>query len=143
MKAYSLDLRQRIVRAVLDQGLHPREVAARFSVGLTTVKRFVALAQADDLAPKPRPGRSRTRSIRDEHHPALVAQLAAHDDATLQEHCRLWAERQGVTVSPATMSRAITRLGWTRKKRRWQPASAGKPTGRPGATSSPTATPRS
>jgi transposase len=54
----------------------------------------------------------------------LVAQLQAHDDLRLEEHCQLWEQTQGVQVSPATMSRAIKRLGWTRKKRRWQPANA-------------------
>jgi transposase len=123
MNAYSLDLRERIVHAVVDQDLAPRVVAERFAVGVTTVKRFVHLAAANTLAPKAHPGRSRTRHIRPEHHPALWAQLSAHDDVTLAEHCRLWQATQGVVVSEATMSRAIRRLGWTRKKRHWQPLS--------------------
>ena len=118
MKAYSIDLRERIVHAVVGQERSPQEVAERFAVGLTTVKRYVQLAAANALAPKPRPGRSRTRHIRLEHDAALWAQLDAHDDATLAEHCRLWQATQGVTVSEATMSRAIRHLGWTRKKTR-------------------------
>jgi transposase len=114
MKAYSRDLRQRMVGAVVDQGLHPRLVAERFAVGLTTVKRYVHLAEAAALTPKPIPGRPRT--IGPEQQDALRAQLAAHTDVTLSEHCRLWHETQGVAVSRATMSRAIQRLGWTRKK---------------------------
>lgn len=123
MKAYSLDLRERIVHAVCAQGLRPRVVAERFAVGLTTVKRYVRLAEASALTPKRRPGRSRTRRIRPEHDAILWAQLEAHDDATLAWHCRRWADTQGVMVSEATMSRAITRLGWTRKKSHWQPPS--------------------
>ena len=137
MKAYSLDLRQRIVAAVLDRGLHPRVVAERFGVGLTTVKRYIQLAEADALSPKARPGRSRTRRIRPEHHDALWTQLAAHRDATLAEHCRLWQAAQGVAVSEATMSRAIKRLGWTRKKRRWQPPSAASRPAASGGRASP------
>ncbi|MEO7020301.1 MAG: hypothetical protein ABI234_09150 [Ktedonobacteraceae bacterium] len=42
--------------------------------------------------------------------------MEAHRDATRDEHCHLWEETHGQRVSTATMSRAITRLGWTRKK---------------------------
>jgi putative transposase len=137
MKAYSLDLRERIVHAVVEQELHPRLVAKRFAVGVTTVKRYVQLASANALAPKPRPGRSRTRQIRPDQHQALWDQLTAHDDATLAEHCRRWQETQAVTVSEATMSRAIHRLGWTRKKRHWQPLSGTNPPAETGARPSP------
>ena len=65
----------------------------------------------------------------------LPAQLAAHDKATLEQHCHLWEASHGVRVSTATMSRAIARLGWTRKKNKWVPSSAAKPPVRPGTTS--------
>jgi transposase len=42
MKAYSVDLRQRILAAV-DRGMGRAEVAATFGVSLATIKRFVAL----------------------------------------------------------------------------------------------------
>jgi transposase len=52
----------------------------------------------------------------------LWEQLEEDDEATLERHCELWLERRGVRVSVATMSRAIReKLGWTLKKRRWQP----------------------
>jgi len=47
----------------------------------------------------------------------LQPQLEAHPDATLEEHCRLWEAETGVKVSISTMSRAILRLRWTRKKK--------------------------
>jgi transposase len=121
MKPYSLDLRQRIVTAVVDKQLHPEEVAERFSVSRDTVERYVQRALTGALAPQTSPGRPRV--IGPEHHQALRAQLEAHADATLAAHCQRWTATQGVEVSTATMSRAIKRLGWTRKKRRWQPAS--------------------
>lgn len=133
MKAYSLDLRQRIVHAV-EHGLSPQEVAEQFEVGLTTVKRFVHLAAAGELVPKTRPGR--TRLLGPAAQAALWAQLEAHADATLAEHCALWETSQGVRVSVATMSRAIRRLGWTRKKRHWLPPSARRRPGLNGAATS-------
>ena len=66
------------------------------------------------MAPKAIPGRSPEKLGL--LHTHLVAQLQAHDDASLEEHCRLWEQSQGVRVSLSTMSRAIKRLGWTRKK---------------------------
>lgn len=115
MKAYSLDLRQRIVQAVAD-GLSPQEAARRFMVGRSTVQRYVQRAAAADLAPKTSPGRP--RRIGPDQEAALRAQLDAQPDATLAEHCDCWAREQGVRVSPATMHRALARLAWTRKKRR-------------------------
>jgi transposase len=49
---------------------------------------------------------------------ALPERLAEHADVTLEEHCSWWRGVSGFEVSTATMSRALTRLGWTRKKRR-------------------------
>jgi transposase len=50
---------------------------------------------------------------------ALRAQLEAHDDATLLQHSELWEREQGMRVSISMMSRAMRRVGWTLKKRRW------------------------
>jgi transposase len=47
----------------------------------------------------------------------LRSQLEAYPDATLAEHCQHWETSQSVQVSSATISRAIQRLDWTRKKK--------------------------
>jgi transposase-like protein len=50
-KALSLDLRQRVVAAVRDEGLSHRAAAARFKVSAASIRRWRALARrADDLA---------------------------------------------------------------------------------------------
>jgi transposase len=46
----------------------------------------------------------------------VLPQLQAHDDATLEQHCAMWEQAHDERVSRWTMSRAIKRLGWTRKK---------------------------
>ena len=57
MRAYSLDLRQRIVAAV--QGGQPKTaVADLFGVDVSTVDRYLSLAAAGNLAAKPHPGRA-------------------------------------------------------------------------------------
>ena len=120
MNAYSKDLRLKVLDA-LDQGLPRKEVARLFGVSLSTIKRYLKLRKhTGDVTPKPSPGRTPTIGKSGEQRRALGAQLEANDDATLESHCELWEERQGVKVSISTMSRAIRKLGWTRKKRVWE-----------------------
>jgi transposase len=124
MKAYSMDLRAKVLRAV-DQGYTREEVVKFLGVSQATIKRYLKQRrETGSVAPKPIPGRSPKKlgPLQAE----LVAQLQAHDDLGLEEQCGLWEQSHGVRVSTATMSRAIKRVGWTRKKRRWVPASGGR-----------------
>ena len=124
MKAYSTDLRQRIVAAV-ERGMPRSEVATTFGVSVSTIKRLLVRKRRnpdDVLAATPPPGRPRTIQV--EHHVALWAQLDAHPDATIATHTDLWNTAQGAAVSQWTVGRAIRRMGWTRKKSHWQPPSA-------------------
>lgn len=115
MNAYSLDLRERVVRAV-DQGYARAEIIKLFGVSRATIKRYVKQRrETGQLERKPIPGRppKKSASLR----AGLVAQLEANPDATLEMHCQLWKQVPGVCVSVSTMSRAIRRVGWTRKKK--------------------------
>ena len=114
MRAYSIDLRERIVRAVAG-GLSQAAAARVYAVSVRTVQRYLALQHAGSLAPKPIPGRR--REIGPDDEAALRAQVAAAPDATLEEHCAQWARERRAPVSVATMSRALQRLGWPRKKK--------------------------
>jgi|SRR5947209_4728843 len=119
MKAYSSDLRTKIMEAV-DAGMTKSQAARTFGVGLATIKRYAALRREQGtLVPKPHPGRPPT--IRPEQQEILWAQLTAQPAAYLDEHCALFAQETGVVVSTSTMSRVIRKLGWTRKKGRWVP----------------------
>ena len=116
MKAYSEDLRERVVVAVAG-GTARSEVVTTFRVSLPTIKRWLKQhRETGSLAPKPIPGPPAIKG--DALAEALPARLAGHADATLDEHCTWWRETAGIAVSTATMSRAITALAWTRKKRR-------------------------
>lgn len=116
MKAYSEDLRERVVRAVAI-GTPRDEVAGMFVVSVPTIKRWLKQQrETGSLAPKPIPG---PVAVKGGALMALLpARLAEQADATLDEHCLWWETTTGGTVSTATMSRAITALAWTRKKRR-------------------------
>ncbi|MDQ2788114.1 MAG: helix-turn-helix domain-containing protein [Chloroflexota bacterium] len=114
MKAYSPDLRQRILVAV-QAGNAKSAVARRFCVERSTVRRYVReWERTGSLAAKPIPGA--TPAIAPAQYPALLAQRQAMSDATLERHCDQWEREQGVRVSISTMSRAQRRAGWTRKK---------------------------
>src|SRR3712207_6411098 len=126
MRAYSIDLRQRIVAAAA-RGMPRAEVAATFRVSLSTSTRLIARRQRDEhdaLAATSPPGRRRT--IPPSQHAALWAQLEAKLDATIEAHTKLWNTTHGASVSQWTLGRAIRRLGWTRKKRCWEPLSGTK-----------------
>jgi transposase len=124
MRAYSQDLRAKVLRAV-DQGYPREEIVKLLGVSRATIKRYVKQRrETGTVAPKAIPGRppKKLGLLQAE----LVAQLQAHDDLRLEDHCQLWEQTHGVTVSTATMSRAIKRVGWTRKKRRWLPVNVGR-----------------
>ena len=114
MKPYSEDLRERVVAAV--EGGQPRkDVVVRFEVSLPTIERWLRLKrETGGLAPKPVPGPVAVKT--EALMAALPERLAEHADAPLAEQCSWWQEATGVQVSTATMSRALTRLGHTRKK---------------------------
>jgi transposase len=117
MKAYAVDVRTKVLRAV-DQGYAREEIVKLLGVSRATIKRYLKQRrETGTVAPKIIPGRPSKKlgPLQAE----LVAQLQAHDDQGLEEQCRLWEQSHGVRVSTATMSRAIKRVGWTRKKRRW------------------------
>ncbi len=114
MRAYPVERRTRIVRAVAS-GMAQAEAARVFAVSDRTIRRYLTQHRAHgDLTPGQSPGRPPV--IGPEHAAALQAQVAAHPDATLAEHCAVWEGAQGVHVSVATMSRAIRALAITVKK---------------------------
>jgi transposase len=114
MKAYPEELRIRIVRAV-EGGMAQTEAARVFAVSERTVRRYLTTHRAGgDLTPGQSPGRPPT--IGPAEAAALQAQVAAHPDATLADHCDRWSQEQGETVSMATMSRAIRGHAITVKK---------------------------
>ena len=118
MKAYSQDLRERIVQTV-DEGKTQGETALLFKVSPKTVQRYIRQRrEKGHLLPNPIPGRPPTKRALLEAK--LQPQLEKKPDATLQEHCDTWEAETGLKVSISTMIRAIDHLEWTRKKKTLQ-----------------------
>jgi transposase len=123
MNAYSKDLRLRVLAAV-DRGMPRKEVVRTFGVSIATKESYIRRRREGmDLAPRPSTGRTPTILANLQQKRALWKQLEENDTATLERHCEIWQERQGARVSISTMSRAIRKLGWSRKKDRWVPPS--------------------
>ena len=124
MKAYSQDLRERVLRAV-DSGMPRAQIVKTLVVSEATIKRYLKQRrEMGHVKPKAIPGRPAHKGAA--LQVGLLAQLEAHRDARLEEHCQQWEAEHGVPVSTATMSRAIRRLGWTRKKSQWQPVNVAR-----------------
>ena len=106
MKAYGLDLRERIVRFV-NAGGSKVEAAQRFGVARKTVYNYLTLVKAGALAPKESWGSWK------KFDPAKVrAYVAKHPDATLWEIGRAF---NGMDVGALS---ALRLLGITLKKTR-------------------------
>ena len=115
MKAYSLDLRERIVAAV-DAGEYTQaEVAVQYQVSLSFVEKLVQRwHKTGTCAALPHAG-GRQRSLQAEAV-RLRAAVAQQPDVTLQELCAGLAEQAGPRASPSMMCRELKYLGLRLKK---------------------------
>ncbi len=114
MRAYSNDLRQRVVAACDPRDGTRAQIAARFSVSVSWLRRLLQRRrETGSIAPRPRGG-GRAPAFDAEAGRRLREAVRADDDATLQE----LGQSAGVACSAAAVYRAPDRLGITRKKSR-------------------------
>lgn len=118
MRAYSLDLRQRILDAYrAGEGTQP-ELAQRFRVSLSFVEKLLHQQRTTgSIAPRPHGG-GQKRRIGPEHEPILLRLIEVKNDATDAEVAMLFSSETGLSVSTRTVNRMWRRLGVTYKKRR-------------------------
>jgi transposase len=114
MRAYSLDLRKKIVESVKN-GMPKSETARRFGVDRATVKRYCKqLDERGTLEPRKAPGK---RPKLDEKATKLLAKdLQERPWATHSQRAEFLFAVSGVRVSEATVCRAVGRLYRSRKK---------------------------
>lgn len=122
--AYSNDLRQRVVDAVMKEKATYQEAAERFCVGVATVDRWLRrLREQGDVSPSKVRGRP-ARRLDDEDRAVLLQLVADANDATILELADdmsvalRQAGKSEVPVSTSTISRELKILGLTRKKKR-------------------------
>ena len=143
-RAYSSDLRERVLRACEAGAESQSSIARRFEVSEATVSGWRKQAREEGrLQAK---GHAGGRVMLAGDLPVLDAVAAERPDAYLAEYAALVEERSGRHHSPAALCRALRRLGWRRKKSLFTPASTSARTfkriGRRGAPSNPACPPR-
>ena len=115
-KALSVDLRERVVRAV-SEGASCRAAATRFGVSASSAIRWCARQrETGSIAPGALGGDRRSGRI--EAHAVLILQeVGRTPDLTLGE-LKTALAASGVTAGIATLGRVLGRHGITLKKRR-------------------------
>lgn len=119
MRAYSLDLRERVVGAY-ENGMETiREVSEQFQVSESFIKKMLARHRAiGDLTPRGHGGGQKKR-LSEAHRKWLLKTVLSAPDITLSElQTRLHAQKRK-TVSVPTLSRELRRLNLRRKKNQW------------------------
>jgi transposase len=121
MKAYPLELRQRIVEAVDRQVDTIEQIAEIFRVTQRYVYKLLAIRrETGDLTPRPHGGGATAKL--DERQLGKLADLVkAQPDATLAELGQKLNRRQRQPVSLSTICRGLQKLGLTRKKSLGEP----------------------
>jgi transposase len=119
MKAYSMDLRERVV-AACDRGEGTREeIARRFLVGVAWVYRLLKRRrETGSIGPKPHGGGQRP-AFDPPTAERLRQAVADRPDATLEE----LRDTVGVACGTSAVHRALEKLGLPRKKSRSGPPS--------------------
>lgn len=132
MGPYSTDFRLKVVRASERGAGSQRQLARVFGVSLGFIQGLLQrYRRTGSVQPQPHGGGNPSK-IRSQD--TLVARLHAQQpDASLAEKCARLAVESGGSVSRATMSRALQRLGRTHKKRRSAPRSKIRPKAGPSA----------
>lgn len=116
MKAYSLDLRQKIVDVYQNESISQRQLAKRFGVAKSfVIKLLKQHRETGNIEPLPHGGGAKLKVSPQELE--ILAQLIEEkNDATLKELCQMFQAKTKVIVSRATMGRMSQRLNLTVKK---------------------------
>ena len=126
MKAYSLDLRERVVSAYQNGIDSIREVSEQFQVSPSFLKKMLAKHRATgDLTPRGHGG-GKKKSLSETNRQWLLKTVLATPDITLSElQAKLLDEKRTHTSVP-TLSREVRGLNLRRKKNQWSLVSATK-----------------
>ncbi len=114
MKAYSTDLRQKIIEACQRGQATQRAIAELFGLSVSFLEKLLQRYRTTGtLAAKPRGDGQKRRLDYDQH---ILAWIQAQPDLTLAELQTKTCQELGISLSLATLCRNLKRLGLTRKK---------------------------
>jgi transposase len=119
MQAYSLDLRQKIVSVYENTPETIFEVAERFEVSPSFIKKLLAQKRAiGHIAPIGHRGGRRKR-LSDKQSKWLLKTVLSVPDMTLADLQERLEKEKKIIVSVPTLSRQLHRLNLRRKKNQW------------------------
>lgn len=113
MRAYSVDLRERIVEAVKSRGMSKPAIAELYRISRATVYRYLELDRQGELVPKPHPGQAPHLDLKGCE--LLLEQVKNNADFTLEEHAEKLTQ-QGISLKKSAVGNYFARLGVRRKK---------------------------
>ena len=119
-KPASLDLRERVVRAVEEEGLSRKRAATQFGVAPSSAIKWVARFRATGSAEPARMGGHKPRTLRGEHAEWLAARCRQKDFTISQLVEELRAER-GLKVDRRSVWEFLHREGLSFKKKSVRP----------------------
>lgn len=111
-KPYDYDLRQKVITAIEIDGRKKCEVSEVFNISRNTIDLWLKRKeQTGDVLPEPNrpPGNNHKITNWNKFH-EFVSQ---HGDKTQVQMAQLWEE----DISARTISRALAKMGFTRKKK--------------------------
>ena len=107
MKAYSLDLRQKIVDTYLEGGISQRQLAERFRVALSFVEKLLKqYRETGSIAPKIR-FQQTPRKLNEQQLNILKEIVETNNDATLAEIRLQLEQKTGVLIGRSTVDRML------------------------------------
>ncbi len=119
MQAYSLDLRERVVSAYENGVETILEVAERFAVSDSFIKKLLRRKRATgDIAPVGHRG-GQAKRLNEKHRKWLLKTVLAAPDITLNELGERLLSAHHISASVPTLSRSLRALNLRRKKSRW------------------------
>jgi len=120
MQAYSLDLRQRVVSTYESGKETIHEVAERFQVSRSFIKKMLARKRlTGSIAPVGHRG-GQPKRLTDKHRKWLLKTVLAEPDMTLADLQERLINGKGICISVPTLWRELRRMNLRRKKNQWR-----------------------
>ena len=121
MKAYSVDLRERVVASVESGECNIPAAARRYKVSEPSIERWLARKRSIGTCAPLRYAGGPTRKLASAEA-VIRAAVKAQSDATLQELCERVEKETKIQSNSSMMYRELVRLKLPRKKSRSMPA---------------------
>lgn len=116
MKSYSIDFREKIVKAYEQGNTSVRKVASRFDVSKSFVQKLLEMKKTEGHV-EPRKQGGGMRSELDFYQIQLVEMVEKYPDATLSEYCEYWGETYDMWVRKACYVPRAAKTKFNTKKK--------------------------